>query len=127
MQSDARKTLDERQHRAIDLLLSGKTRSATCAELGIDISTLWRWSQLDEFRWELGRRRDAAANMVDAALEAAFEKALLGLQVLALDKNNPPDVREKAFATIVNAWEKRRAKPEQRGQKGKRRTKFIVR
>ena len=75
--------LTEKQHQAIELLLSGSDMRCIAETLGIRRETLWRWRQLplvqqaQREQWEIrrGQMRDSVAGVLQLALETV-EKGL---------------------------------------------------
>src|SRR6185437_15458215 len=76
--------LNETQHRAIQLLASGKTGAAVAAMLDVRKETICRWRQLPEFRAELNgfieEIRESARNRLAAMVEKALEVIEADLQ-----------------------------------------------
>jgi transposase-like protein len=69
--------LSDKQRAAIELLLSGKSRTAVAKSVDVTPRTLYTWRQCDVFRDELERRRhelwDGAAERLRALVHPALD------------------------------------------------------
>ena len=92
--------LDERQERAIFLLMEGKTISEVAAELGISRTTIYRWKKNDAlFRKELDRLKwsawEAGESKLISARTAAIDAAI------ELLEHEDARIKLKAIDTIL--------------------------
>src|SRR5688500_16263501 len=67
--------MDERQKIAAEHLALGVPRSEVAAGLGIDRTTLWRWTCRPDFRAELERLAAVRRQRFERALNEAVEEA----------------------------------------------------
>lgn len=88
--------LDERQHRAIEALILGHTRAQAAKAAGVDVSTLFRWTQRPEFRSHLRRMSEAATELALNRAGVMGEAMLRTLELIALDPALDARVRVRA-------------------------------
>lgn len=98
--------LNETQHRAIQLLASGKTGTAVAAMLDVRKETICRWRQLPEFQEELVNLMDELRETGKNRLVAMMDKALSVIEDdLHNNKNRQQRVRSafKVLQLLGNA------------------------
>jgi hypothetical protein len=95
------KELPEKQKRAIELLLAGKTYTHIADALGIDRATLWRWRNKDaDFRRGLEQAREDAYRDAGARLRELVPRALQVLEFRLAKDDYQAAVRVLRLARI---------------------------
>lgn len=100
MPQNATNGLDPRQEQAVFLLASGKTVTATAAEVGVDRMTIYRWVREKKFQAKLDRLRSDINNAAQDRLLALADRAVAVIQE---DLNNDSDkrLRQKAAEMVL--------------------------
>jgi transposase-like protein len=95
--------LDERQLAAIELLLAGKTITATADEIGVHRNTLSRWVHGNrEFRAALRQARSAAVEAAQSRIQELSPLVVDALASIALDPTAGRRDRTQAAAKLLD-------------------------
>jgi len=93
---------DSQRDRALELLLGGASIPDAAAELGVDRTTVWRWTQGEDFAGELRARRLERRETLAGDLAELGTEALAVLRDLLRDADTPPAVRFKVAAAVLD-------------------------
>ena len=94
--------LQPQKQRALELLLVGYAVPDTARELGVNRSTVWRWTQEPEFAAELRSERASRRYAVQEAIHSVALEAVAYLAELVRDPEAPPAVRLKAACAVLD-------------------------
>jgi len=95
-------SLTPAQQKAIALLASGKSYSATARELGIHRSTLYNWFDNPAFAESYRDASAEEAGRVSDELHELSRLALDTLRQLLTDPKTPPSIRLRASLAVLN-------------------------
>lgn len=93
--------LTDKQKQAIKLLLSGKTNEEVAKQLGINITTIYRWKRQNVFRKVLNDKQNAILDDICNELHLLGNKAVDVLKELMEDASNENN-RLKASMYIID-------------------------
>ena len=98
----ARTESQPRMQRGLDLLLAGATVPDVAREVGVNRSTVWRWTQEPEFAAQLRADRASRRYAVQEAIHAVALEAVAYMATLVRDEAAPPAVRLKAACALLD-------------------------
>jgi len=91
-----------RRKRALELVLAGRTLPEVGEELGVNRSTVWKWTQDPGFAAELHQARVSRAGALQEAVGAAALDALRYLRAVLDDDTAPSGVRVRAACAVLD-------------------------
>jgi hypothetical protein len=99
---DATKTgNDDRKDRALALLVAGATPTEAAREVGVDRSTIWRWTREPAFARRFRETATERAQDAAARLDVAFTAAVGLLESVVSDDAHPIAVRVRAAEALI--------------------------
>jgi hypothetical protein len=96
-----KKLLNNRQTRAIELLLAGNSSASTCQIMKCSNSTLDGWLRDANFRSELSRGKQIIFDRIVSKMSSVATLAVETLEGILLDENQPAPVRANAAKIIL--------------------------
>ncbi len=93
--------VDQRE-RAMELLLAGNTPPQVAGAIGVNRSTVWRWTQEPDFAAELRQRRAERKFAILEMLEEGALEAVGCLRAIQGDAAAPVGVRVRAACALLD-------------------------
>src|SRR5450631_4242647 len=100
-QQDKPVVLSPKQHRAIQVLLLCFTKEKAAEELGINVTTLWRWLKIPEFKDALREAQREANSQTNARLQQSAPLAVNTLLRVISSPDTPASSKVQASRTII--------------------------
>jgi hypothetical protein len=94
--------LPPNRKRALELVLAGRTLPEVAAVLGVNRTTVWKWTQDPGFAVELHQARVSRAGALQEAVGAAALDAVRYLGVVVGDDTAPAGVRVRAACAVLD-------------------------
>jgi len=102
VEADMSNKLPPRRKRALELVLAGRTLPEVGEELGVNRSTVWKWTQDPGFAVELHQARVSRAGALQEAVGATALDAVRYLGEVVRDNSAPAGVRVRAACAVLD-------------------------
>jgi len=94
--------LNGKQFDAIEKMISGASQVDIAKSIGIDRTTLYRWTKDEEFMVELEAHRTDSRDRVIGGFSALLDRLIANIDELATDKTVAPSIRLQASQYGIN-------------------------